>query len=169
MKKLLLLIVVIISGLSLDAQLRYVAGSQSMGLGFGITKDAKQLHGNYKKMLRNKIGVGAGISYEWFDFKVNDADQIYVNPFGWYMIKKFNEVIFFNIKGGLLMGYETSTNKTFDESKSGVYWGQNIGLNCEFYLTNKLTIDGNIEQRFFQKSIFGHKSYLISLTLNYKL
>lgn len=169
MKKLLLLLVIVCFGLSAQAQLRHVAGNQSIGLGIGITKDAKQISGNFGYLLQDNLGVGGRLAYEMIDLGISNSGQVYLNPSGWYMLTTINEVVFFNVKGGLIIGYEYSSYNDFDIKESGVFFGENLGLKTEFYINNKLSLDLDLEQRFFQNSIFGSQSYLISLTLNYKL
>ena len=169
MKKLLLVFVIVFLGFTANAQLRHVAGSQSVGLGIGVTKEGKQISGNYGYLLKNDIGVGGRLAYEKLDFDLSDAGQIYFNPSGWYMLKKIKEMVFLNVKGGVLVGYEFTSNDILDKKENGIYFGQSFGLNAEFYVHNKITIDLNLEQRIFQKSMFGSNSYLISLIVNYKL
>ncbi len=169
MKKLLVLLVIVCFGLSAHAQLRHVAGNQSLGLGIGITKDAKQISGNFGYLLKDNLGIGARLAYEMIDLGVSDAGQVYLNPSGWYMLTTINQIVFFNVKGGFIIGYEYSSYDDFNIEESGVYLGENVGLKTEFYFNNKISMDLDVEQRFFQKSIFGSQSYLISLTLNYKL
>lgn len=169
MKKLLLLLLIVCFGLGAKAQLRHVAGNKSLGIGIGITKDAKQASGNFGYLLKDNLGVGARLAYEMVDLGVSDAGQVYFNPSVWYTLATINEVVFFNVKGGLIIGYEYTSYNEFDIKESGVYFGENIGIKTEFYINNKISVDLDLEQRFFQKSLFGSDSYLISLTLNYNL
>lgn len=170
MKRLTLTLLTVLLYLAVvNGQLRHVAGTSSVGIGVGKMIDGFQVNGNYHYLLKNKIGLKLNIAWEKIENELSDASLLYLNPEGHYMVGKVKGFLFFNVKGGVLIGSENTKNEFLENSKGGVVFGQNIGISSELYLCNKFSLSCDVEQRFFQKSLFGNNSSLITITLNYKL
>jgi hypothetical protein len=75
--------------------------------------------------------------------------------------------LFFNVKGGFLTGVEFISNSVLNKKKSQFFIGENIGLCVEYFITNKVMLNLDLDQRFFQLSKVGNASFIIKIGLNY--
>lgn len=168
-RSLAFLVIAMFAITTIQAQMRHVGGIKSIGLGYGYQENGYQISASYGHRLSTKIEVKGNLFYEGIDFKLSDASLFGINPQAVYTVKKVGEFYYIGIKAGLILGVENTNNKILDEKKSGFCFGESIGLSNEFYITNTITTNIDFEQRFFQKSLFGGNSFLVSISLNYKL
>jgi hypothetical protein len=75
--------------------------------------------------------------------------------------------LFFNVKGGILTGVEFISNSILDKKKSQFFVGENIGLCGEYFITNRIMINLDFDQRFLQLSKVGNASFIIKFGINY--
>lgn len=168
-RSLAFLVIAMFAITTIQAQMRHVGGIKSIGLGYGYQENGYQISASYGHRLSTKIEVKGNLFYEEIDFKLSDASLFGFNPKAVYTVKKIKEFYYIGVKAGVILGVENTNNEILDEKKSGFCFGENVGVTNEFYITNNLTTNLDFEQRFFQKSLFGDSSYLITITLNFKL
>jgi hypothetical protein len=53
------------------------------------------------------------------------------------------------------------------KKESQFFVGENIGLCAEYYVTNKIMFNLDLDQRFFQLSKVGKASFIIKFGINY--
>ncbi len=169
MKRSILLFVFALFAITTHAQLRHVSGIKSIGLGYGHIKNGYQLNASFGHRFNSNFEFKTTLAYESIEFEISPASFFYLHPEALYVVKKVTEYLYINVKGGLIIGFENTSNPILERTKSGLSIGQNIGISNELYLTNKHTVKLELEQRFFQKSVYGNTSYLIAISLNYKL
>ena len=166
MKNKLVLALLLISA-STSAQLIHVAGSKAIGLDGGYVKNGFNVSSRITLYKNNYFAYRGSIDFERVDFAISKASIIYVNPELIYNFYTLGENFFLSAKGGILSGVEFISNSVLDKKESQFFVGENIGLCAEYYITNKIMFNLDLDQRFFQLSNVGKASSIIRLGINY--
>jgi hypothetical protein len=166
MKIKLLLIFFFISA-SANAQLIHVEGSKAIGINGAYVKNGFNVSSRITFYKNNNLAYRASLDFERVEFDLSKASIIYANPELMYTFYTLGDSFFFNVKGGILTGAEFISNSILDKKKSQFFVGENIGLCAEFYVTNKIMLNLDLDQRFFQLSKLGHASLIIKMGINY--
>src|SRR5664279_4576863 len=166
MKTKLLLALFLISA-SASAQLIHVEGSKAIGLDGGYIKNGFNVSSRITMYQKNSFAYRVSLDYERVDFALSKASIIYVNPELIYNFYAYRENFFLSAKGGILSGVEFLSNSELDKKESQFFVGENIGLCAEYYVTNKIMFNLDLDQRFFQLSKVGKASFIIKLGINY--
>ena len=166
MKTKLILALLLIST-SANAQLIHVEGSKAIGLNAGYVKNGFNVSSRITLYQKNSIACRGSIDFERVSFDISKASIMYANPEIMYTFYTLGDNFFFNVKGGILTGAEFISNSILDKKKSQFFVGENIGLCAEYYVTNKIMINLDLDQRFFQLSKVGKASFIIKLGINY--
>jgi opacity protein-like surface antigen len=166
MKNKLVLALLLISS-STSAQLIHVAGSKAIGLDGGYVKNGFNVSSRITLYKNNNFAYRGSFDYERVDFAISKASIIYVNPELIYNFYTLGENFFLSAKGGILSGVEFLSNSVLDKKESQFFIGENIGLCVEYYLSNKIMLNLDSDQRFFQLSKVGKASFIIRFGINY--
>jgi opacity protein-like surface antigen len=166
MKNKLVLALLLISS-STSAQLIHVAGSKAIGLDGGYVKNGFNVSSRITLYKNNNFAYRGSFDYERVDFAISKASIIYVNPELIYNFYTLGENFFLSAKGGILSGVEFLSNSVLDKKESQFFIGENIGLCVEYYLSNKIMLNLDLDQRFFQLSKVGKASFIIRFGINY--
>jgi hypothetical protein len=166
MKNNLVLALLLISS-SISAQLIHVAGSKAIGLDGGYVKNGFNVSSKITLYKNNNFAYRGSIDFERVDFAISKASIIYVNPELIYNFYTLGENFFLSAKGGILSGVEFLSNSVLDKKESQFFVGENIGLCVEYYLSNKIMLNLDLDQRFFQLSKVGKASFIIRFGINY--
>jgi hypothetical protein len=166
MKTKLILALLLISS-STSAQLIHVAGSKAIGLDGGYVKNGFNVSSGITLYKNNNFAYRVSLDYERVDFAISKASIIYVNPELIYNFYTLGENFFLSAKGGILSGVEFLSNSVLDKKESQFFIGENIGLCVEYYLSNKIMLNLDLDQRFFQLSKVGKASFIIRFGINY--
>jgi opacity protein-like surface antigen len=166
MKNKLVLALLLISS-STSAQLIHVAGSKAIGLDGGYVKNGFNVSSRITLYKNNNLAYRGSIDFERVDFAISKASIIYVNPELIYNFYTLGENFFLSAKGGILSGVEFLSNSVLDKKESQFIIGENIGLCVEYYLSNKIMLNLDLDQRFFQLSKVGKASFIIRFGINY--
>ena len=166
MKNKLVLALLLISS-STSAQLIHVAGSKAIGLDGGYIKNGFNVSSRITLYKNNNFAYRGSIDYERVDFAISKASIIYVNLELIYNFYTLGENFFLSAKGGILSGVEFLSNSVLDKKESQFFIGENIGLCVEYYLSNKIMLNLDSDQRFFQLSKVGKASFIIRFGINY--
>jgi opacity protein-like surface antigen len=166
MKNKLVLALLLISS-STSAQLIHVAGSKAIGLDGGYIKNGFNVSSRITLYKNNNFAYRGSIDLERVDFAISKASIIYVNPELIYNFYTLGENFFLSAKGGILSGVEFLSNSVLDKKESQFFIGENIGLCVEYYLSNKIMLNLDLDQRFFQLSKVGKASFIIRFGINY--
>ena len=166
MKNKLVLALLLISS-SISAQLIHVAGSKAIGLDGGYVKNGFNVSSRITLYKNNNFAYRGSIDFERVDFAISKASIIYVNPELIYNFYTLGENFFLSAKGGILSGVEFLSNSVLDKKESQFFVGENIGLCVEYYLSNKIMLNLDSDQRFFQLSKVGKASFIIRFGINY--
>lgn len=166
MKNKLLLIFFLISA-STSAQLIHVEGSKAIGINGAYVKKGFNVSSRIAFYKNNNLVYRASLDYERVEFDLSKASIIYANPELMYTFYTLGDSFFFNVKGGILTGSEFISNSILDKKKSQFFVGENIGLCAEYFISNKIMLNLDFDQRFFQLSKVGKASFIIQLGINY--
>jgi hypothetical protein len=166
MKIKLLLIFFLISA-STSAQLIHVEGSKAIGINGAYVKNGFNVSSRIAFYKNNNLVYRASLDYERVEFDLSKASIIYANPELMYTFYTRGDSFFFNVKGGILTGSEFISNSVLDKKKSQFFVGENIGLCAEYFISNKIMLNLDLDQRFFQLSKVGKASFIIRFGINY--
>lgn len=166
MKNKLLLIFLLISS-SASAQLIHVEGSKAIGIDGAYVKNGFNVSSRINFYQKNKIAYRVSLDYERVNFDISKASIFYANTEIMYTFYTLGDKLFLNAKGGILTGAEFINNSVLDKKKSQFFIGENIGLCAEYFISNKLMLNLDIDQRFFQMSKVGKASFIIKFGVNY--
>jgi hypothetical protein len=166
MKNKLTIIFLLIS-YSATAQLIHVEGSKAIGINGAYVKNGFNVSSRITFYKNNKLAYRASLDYERVSFDISKASIVYVNPELMYTFYTLGDKFFFNVKGGILSGTEFLNNSVLDKKKSQFFVGENIGLCAEYFISNKIMLNLDLDQRFFQLSKLGKASYIIKLGANF--
>ena len=166
MKNKLILIFFLISA-SASAQLIHVEGSKAIGINGGYIKNGFNVSSKITLYKNSNLAYRASLDYERVEFDLSKASIIYANPELMYTFYTLGDSFFFNVKGGILTGTEFISNSILDKKKSQFFVGENIGLCAEYFISNKIMLNLDFDQRFFQLSKVGKASFIIQLGINY--
>ena len=162
MKNKLFLIFFLISA-STSAQLIHVEGSRAIGVNGAYVKNGFNVSSRITYYKNNNLVYRASLDYERVEFDLSKASIIYANPELMYTFYTLGDSFFFNVKGGILTGTEFISNSILDKKKSQFFVGENLGLCAEYFISNKIMINLDVDQRFFQLSRLGKASFIIQL------
>ena len=166
MKIKLLLIFFLISA-STSAQLIHVEGSKAIGINGAYVKNGFNVSSRITFYKSGNLAYRASLDYERVSFDLSKATIVYANPELMYTFYNAGEKLFFNAKGGILTGMELISNSILDKKKSQFFVGENIGLCAEYFISNKIMLNLDLDQRFFQLSKVGKASFIIRFGINY--
>jgi len=166
MKIKLLLIFFLISA-STSAQLIHVEGSKAIGINGAYIKNGFNVSSRITFYKSGNLAYRASLDYERVSFDLSKASIVFVNPELMYTFYTLGDKVFFNVKGGILTGVELINNSVLDKKKSQFFVGENIGLCAEYFITNKIMLNLDLDQRFFQLSKVGKASFIIRFGINY--
>ena len=166
MKIKLLLIFFLISA-STSAQLIHVEGSKAIGINGAYIKNGFNVSSRITFYKSDNLAYRASLDYERVSFDLSKATIVYANPELMYTFYTLGDKVFFNIKGGILTGAEFISNSILDKKKSQFFVGENIGLCAEYFISNKIMLNLDFDQRFFQLSKVGKASFNIKFGINY--
>jgi len=166
MKTKLILALLLIST-SANAQLIHVEGSKAIGLNAGYVKNGFNVSSRITLYQKNSIACRGSIDFERVSFDISKASIMYANPEIMYTFYTLGDNFFFNVKGGILSGAEFISNSVLDKKKSQFFVGENIGLCAEYFISNKIMLNLDLDQRFFQLSKVGKASFIIRFGINY--
>ena len=166
MKIKLLLIFLFISA-SLSAQLIHVEGSKALGINGAYVKNGFNACSRITFYKSGNLACRTNLDYERVSFDLSKASIVFANPELMYTFYTLGDEVFFNVKGGILTGAEFINNSILDKKKSQFFVGENIGLCAEYFISNKIMLNLDLDQRFFQLSKVGKASFIIKLGINY--
>jgi len=166
MKTKLILALLLIST-SANAQLIHVEGSKAIGLNAGYVKNGFNVSSRITLYQKNSIACRGSIDFERVSFDISKASIMYANPEIMYTFYTLGDNFFFNVKGGILSGAEFISNSVLDKKKSQFFVGENIGLCAEYFISGKIMLNLDLDQRFFQLSKVGKASFIIRFGINY--
>jgi hypothetical protein len=166
MRNSLLLLLFLISSHA-SAQLIHVEGSKALGINYAYVKNGFNVSSRITLYKNNNLAFRGSIDFERVSFDLSKASIVYANPELMYTFYNPGEKLFFNVKGGLLTGAEFISNSILDKKKSQFIVGENIGLCAEYFISNKIMLNLDLDQRFFQLSKVGKASFIIQLGINY--
>ena len=166
MKTKLILALLLIST-SASAQLIHVEGSKAVGINGGYIKNGFNVSSRITLYKSGNLAYRASFDFERVEFDLSKASIIYANPELMYTFYTLGDSFFFNVKGGILTGAEFISNSVLDKKKSQFFVGENIGLCAEYFISGKIMLNLDLDQRFFQLSKVGKASFIVKLGINY--
>jgi len=166
MKTKLILALLMIS-ITSSAQLIHVDGTKAIGINGAYVKNGFNVSSRFSFYKNNNLAYRASLDYERVSFDLSKASIVFANPELMYTFYTLGDEVFFNVKGGILTGAEFINNSILDKKKSQFFVGENIGLCAEYFISNKIMLNLDLDQRFFQLSKVGKASFIIKLGINY--
>jgi hypothetical protein len=162
-----LIIIFLIISASVSAQLIHVEGSKALGINGAYVKNGFNVSSRITFYKNNNLAYRGSLDYERVTFALSKASIIYANPELMYTFYTLGDSFFFNVKGGILTGVEFISNSILDKKKSQFFVGENIGFCAEYFISNKIMLNLDLDQRFFQLSKVGKASFIIRFGINY--
>jgi hypothetical protein len=156
-----------IISVSAGAQLIHVEGSKALGVNYAYVKNGFNVSSRITFYKSGNLAFRGSIDFERVSFDLSKASIVYANPEIMYTFYNPGDKLFFNVKGGILTGAEFLNNSVLDKKKRQFFVGEDIGLCVEYYVTYKIMINLDLDQRFFQVSKVGKASFIIKLGINY--
>ena len=164
--KIKLILALLLISASVSAQLIHVEGSRAIGLNAGYVKNGFNISSRITFYQNNNIALRGSLDFEQVKFDISKASIVSANPEFMYTLFTLGDGLFFSAKGGFLTGVEFISNSVLVQKESQFFVGENIGLCGEYFITNKIMLNLDLDQRFFQLSKVGKASYIIKLGLN---
>jgi hypothetical protein len=165
--KIRLILAFLIFSVSAGAQLIHVEGSKALGINYAYVKNGFNVSSRITFYKSGNLAYRGSLDFERVGFDLSKASIVYANPELMYTFYNPWDKIFFSVKGGFLTGVEFISNSVLDIKKSQFFVGENIGLCAEYFITNKIMINLDLDQRFFQMSRVGKASFILGLGINY--
>jgi hypothetical protein len=157
----------LIISVSADAQLIHVEGSKALGFNYGYVKNGFNVSSRITFYKSGDLVYRGNLDFERVSFDLSNASIVYANPELMFTFYNPGDKLFFNVKGGFLTGVEFISNSVLNKKKSQFFIGENIGFCVEYFITNKVMLNLDLDQRFFQLSKVGNASFIIKIGLNY--
>ena len=165
--KIRLILAFLILSVSAGAQLIHVEGSKALGINYAYVKNGFNVSSRITLYKNNNLAFRGSIDFERVRFDLSKVSIVYANPELMYTFYNPGDKLFFNVKGGVLTGAEFISNSILGKKKSQFFIGENIGLSAEYFISNKIMLNLDLDQRFFQLSKVGKASFIIKLGINY--
>ena len=165
--KIRLILVFLIISVSAGAQLIHVEGSKALGINYAYVKNGFNVSSRITFYKSGNLAFRGSLDFERVRFDLSKASIVYANPEIMYTFYNPGDKLFINIKGGILTGAEFINNSVLDKKKNQFFVGENIGLCTEYFLLNKIMLNLDLDQRFFQLSKIGKASFIIRFGINY--
>ena len=165
--KIRLILAFLILSVSAGAQLIHVEGSKALGINYAYVKNGFNVSSRITFYKNDNLAFRASIDFERVRFELSKASIVYANPELMYTFYNPGDKLFFNAKGGVLTGAEFISNSILDKKKSQFFVGENLGLCTEYFISNKIMLNLDLDQRFFQLSKVGKASFIIQLGINF--
>jgi len=165
--KIRLILAFLIISVSAGAQLIHVEGSKALGINYAYVKNGFNVSSRITFYKSGNFAYRGSLDFERVHFDLSKASIVYANPEVMYTFYNPGDKLFFNVKGGLLTGAEFLSNSVLDQKKNQFFVGENIGLCAEYYISGKIMLNLDLDQRFFQMSRVGQASFIIRLGINY--
>jgi hypothetical protein len=165
--KIRLILAFLIISVSASAQLIHVEGSKALGINYAYVKNGFNVSSRITFYKSGNLAYRASLDYERVSFDLSKASVVYANPELMYTFYTLGDKVFFNVNGGILTGAEFISNSILDRKKSQFFIGENIGVCTEYFISNKIMLNLDLDQRFFQMSKVGKASFIIKLGINY--
>jgi hypothetical protein len=166
MKNKLVLALLLISA-SASAQLIHVEGNKAIGLDGGYVKNGFNVSSRITFYKSGNLAYKASLEYEMVNFDLSKASIVFTNPELMYTFYTLGDKIFFNVQGGILSGVEFISSSILNKKESQFFVGENIGICAEYFISNKIMLNLDFDQRFFQLSKIGKASFIIRFGINY--
>ena len=166
MKTKLILALLLIS-ITSSAQLIHVEGTKAIGIIGAYVKNGFNVSSRITFYKSGSLAYRASLDYERVSFDLSKASIVFANPELMYTFYTLGDKVFFNVNGGILTGAEFISNSILDKKKSQFFIGENIGICAEYFISNKIMVNMDLDQHFFQLSKIGKASFIIKLGINY--
>lgn len=165
--KIRLMLAFLIISVSTSAQLIHVEGSKALGINYAYVKNGFNVSSRITFYKSGNFAYRGSLDFERVEFDLSIASIAYANPELMFTFYNPGDKLFFNVKGGLLAGAEFISNSVLDQKKSQFFVGENIGICAEYFISNKIILNLDFDQRFFQLSKVGDVSFIIKFGVNY--
>ena len=165
--KIRLILAFLIISVSAGAQLIHVEGSKALGINYAYVKNGFNVSSRITFYKSGNFAYRGSLDFERVSFDLSKASIVYANPEVMYTFYNPGDKLFFNVKGGILTGAEFISNSVLDQKKSQFFVGENIGLCAEYFISGKIMLNLDFDQRFLQLSKVGNASFIIKIGMNY--
>ncbi|MBK7134161.1 MAG: hypothetical protein IPH69_15470 [Bacteroidales bacterium] len=145
----------------------HVEGSKALGINYAYVKNGFNVSSRITFYKSGNFAYRGSLDFERVSFDLSKASIVYANPELMFTFYNPGDKLFFNVKGGFLTGVEFISNSVLNKKKSQFFIGENIGLCVEYFISNKVMLNLDLDQRFFQFSKVGNASFIIKIGMNY--
>ncbi len=164
---LVIIIALILVSNKINAQLIHVDGSKALGLNGGFVKNGFSISTRLSLYDKNSFTFRGNIDFESLKVSLSEARNFYVNPEAMYTMYYVGDNLFFSVKTGVIIGVELLSNSVLKEKRNSFILGENLGFCVEYFINQRIMLNFDLDQRFFQMSKLGTASYVVKLGINY--
>lgn len=174
MKKITLLVLlslIALSGKTQDFQLsiNHVKGQQAInGFGF-VTFNGFGGQINYEKFKTNKLILNAGIEYEQGNVDFTDYQLAAIYGGGGFTLAKLTKDFYLHGTGSIKLGFENLKSQELNQTEANFIVGAIIGINIEYYITNKIGTILYVDQIIYMLSDLGNQYPKFGIGIKYVL
>lgn len=165
--KIRLILAFLIISVSAGAQLIHVEGSKALGINYAYVKNGFNVSSRITFYKSGNLAFRGSIDFERVSFDLSKASIVYSNPELMYTFYNAVDKLFFNVKGGIQTGAEFIHNSVLDKKENQFFIGENIGLCAEYFISGKIMLNLDFDQRFLQLSKVGSASFIIIIGMNF--
>lgn len=168
MKKLMFLsmFLLVIWG-SAKSQVIHVKGIKGVELSYGLSENGNVFEGAYVQFLSNKLYLKAAVQHASLKDKNIDYTRTGLDLSSNYVIYNFNEIIFLNAVGGLVLSMDQLKDTEAFGSQRTMQFGLLAGAELEVYINSKLNLLFNYDQKYMIKEAFGNFRYQLTTGLRF--
>jgi hypothetical protein len=142
-----------------NLQIRHLKGMASIDFQYGYAKYTSFYNFGYGKLLNDKLNFNLLLNYELGKINYTKVDYKNLMIGVGYTPLKLQNVVFFTLTGGGIVGFVKSNNEEISKSESKFNAGAYGGVNIETYLFNKLSLILKAEQQYNFMDPFGNYHY----------
>ncbi len=149
-------------------KLIHTGGCEQFYAGAGLVKNGWNLNAGYVKYFSKNLFLITDFTYETVNLSLTTVNGYYLSASPAYTLLKISGKLFMDVKAGLLAGEETAHNQVLNnQNLNNFVFGEKAGLQIEYFISECISVNAGIDQRFINNSRIGTLSRSAELSLSY--
>lgn len=162
MRKITVLLLILLTASQVDSQelklnVKHVKGQKTIDIAGIATFTGFGGQITYGKYTSNKLITTIGVEYEQGSVNYTDYLMSAIDGGGMYTFAKITPDLYLHGLGLLKIGFENLQNEELKTKDSNFIFGVSVGLNLEYYITNKIGVAITAEQIIYMISDLGNQ------------
>ena len=167
MKKGILIIIVLLSLQGVSQSLRHGKGNSGVHATFHLSEFGKAFSVGYTNYYKEKFVFKVKFNYESGIIGLTNYDSFKFFPTLIYTPFNYNNKLFLNLNGGILVGLEKQLALSENPEHTNLIYGGIVGAELEGFIINNVAVFGNYHQMYQIGSDFGKFRYQYGIGLRY--